>query len=120
MIVVDLDAPNERPNDIAFGIPIGRLEPILDHTGKGLELTNDQQEGPGLLGDVCECGGLCFELGDAPSKVCEARLELDLVDDPFSIAVDEPADAAPELGELAIDRLKFESAGPVCIISNRR
>ena len=112
MLAVDLDPSHEGADDVAPGRPVRPVQPVLDQGGKGFQLANDELEGAGLLGNVLECGGFGFEAGDAPAQAGEPRLELGLADQPFGVAVDQPADTTTQLRELALNRLQLGPARP--------
>ena len=112
MLAIDLDPSHEGADDVAPGHPIRPVQPVLDQGGKSFQLADDELEGAGLLGGVLECGGFGFEPRDTPAQAGEPRLELGLADQPFGVAVDQPADAAAQLGELALDRFQLGPARP--------
>src|SRR3954451_9582736 len=112
VVVVDLDPPHEGADDVALGVPVRRLQPLPDYPGEGLELADDEPEGPGLVGGIAQGRGLALELGAPPPQRREPRLELRLVDEPLGVAVDEAADAAPGVRAPALELLTREPAGP--------
>src|SRR4051795_6943174 len=105
VVIIDLDPLHEGANEITLGRPIRRFEPISDDLSKSFEFADDQLEATGLLGGILERRCFHLKLRHPPAKLRKPRLELRFVDEPLSIAVNEPADAAADLGELAINRL---------------
>src|SRR4051794_2339608 len=110
VVIIDLDPLHEGANEITLGRPIRRFQPIGDDRSKSFEFADDQLEATGLLGGRFERRCVRLKLRHAPAKLRKPRLELCFVDEPLSIAVNEPADAAADLGQLAINRLKLDPA----------
>ena len=102
VLAVDLDPPHEGADDVASGRPVRPLQPVPDQGGEGLQLADNELQRAVLLGGVPERGGFGLEPRDAPAQPREPRLELRFVDQPFGVAVDQPADAAAQLGELPL------------------
>ena len=110
MVIIDLDPLHESANEITLGRPIRRFQPIGDDRSKSFEFADDQLEATGLLGGRLERRCVRLKLRNAPAKLRKPRFELCFVDEPLSIAVNEPADAAADLGQLAINCLKLDPA----------
>ena len=110
MIIIDLDPLHEGANEITLGGTIRPFEPISNDRSKSFEFADDQLEATGLLGGRLERPCVRLKLRHAPAKLRKPRLELCFADEPLSIAVNEPADTAADLGQLAINRLKLDPA----------
>ena len=61
----------------------------MHRLGEHAQLTDDQLEGAGLFLRAAQLGHLRIEPGDTPPRLCDARLELVLGDEPLGVAVDQ-------------------------------
>src|SRR5690242_7583370 len=57
-----------------------------------------------------QLAGFGFEPRRAPTEFSNARLKLGLLDQSFSVTVDEPSNRAARFGQSAIDRVEFQPA----------
>ena len=103
-LVVHFDPPDQGADDVALGRPIRRFQTVLDDIGEGLDLPDDEREGAGLLRGVPDRRRGRFGGVHPRPQRAQTRFELRSVEDALGVAVDQPVDAAPELGELAFDR----------------
>ena len=112
VLAIDLDPPHEGADDVTPRVPIRILQPIPDQGGKHLQLANDELQRAGLLGRILQRCSFCLKLGDALAQACQPRLEFRLADHALGVAVDQPAYAAAQLRDLALDRFQFGPARP--------
>ena len=110
VVIIDLDPLHEGANEITLRRPICSFQPISNDRGKSFEFADNQLEATGLLGGRFERRCVRLKLRNASAELRKPRLELCFADEPLSIAVNEPADAAADLGQLAINRLKLDPA----------
>src|SRR5690242_10272508 len=112
MLAINLNPPHEGADDVAFHGPIRPVQPIPDQGGECLQLADDELQRAGLLSRVLQRRSFCLKLGDALPHACEPWFELRLADHTLGVAVDQPARAGAQLGELARDRLQLGPARP--------
>ncbi len=110
VLVVDLDPPHQGEDEVTLGRPICLVQPVADQGRECFQLADDELQRMRLLGGVLKRCGIGFELGDAPAQARQPRLEFGLADHALGVAVDQPADAAAQLRELALECLQL---GPV-------
>jgi len=90
-------------------IDLGELSAHL--AGKILEPSDQERQcGPQRL-LIEESPALLLQTGQTPAQASQARLELGLVDETFGIAVNQPADPAVQLGDLAIEQGRIGPRG---------
>ena len=90
-------------------IDLGELSAHL--AGKILEPSDQERQcGPQRL-LIEESPALLLQTGQTPAQASQARLELGLVDETLGIAVNQPADPAVQLGDLAIEQGRIGPRG---------
>jgi hypothetical protein len=98
--VVDLDAFDKKPDQIALQRPIQSGHALLDLFCKIFEPTDEERQGSAQGGLVLQGGGLLFPDLDPLSQPCDPLLEFVFFDQTLGIAIDESGDAAAQLGDL--------------------
>src|ERR1700712_3975568 len=93
--VIDLDAPNHEPKDIALGRPVQNVEALAHASGEVLQLANNQGQFALCFARSPDLLALLLQLRHPAPQIGDARLELAPFDHALSITVDEPADPAP-------------------------
>ena len=109
-VVSDLDAFDQRADDVALRRPVRRVQPIAHHVGEQAQLADDEPEGAGLFLLRVQRAGLSLEPRRAPAQLRDTRLELGLFDQSLGVAVDEAVGRTTRLGQLAADRVELEQA----------
>src|SRR5215218_2830337 len=95
-VAVDLDPPDERPDEVPPPVPVETVEAIPDARREVLEPTDDQGQLPFGLD----------RLGRGPPSRLETRdagLELGAVEHALGVAVDQPTDAAAQGGDPPVE-----------------
>jgi hypothetical protein len=91
---VDLDPPDQRPDDVPPAVPVEFIEPVADCCREVLEPADDQGQLPFGVGGLGCRPPSPLEAGDADLEACDTGLELRRVEHALGVAVDQPADAA--------------------------
>jgi hypothetical protein len=112
MLVINLDPPHQGNDEVAPCVPVRVLQPVADQGGEPLQLADDEPQRARLFGSAAQRRGLGLELGEALAHARQPRLELGPADHALGVAVDQPADAGAQLGQLALDRLDLRPARP--------
>ena len=97
-IASDLDAFDERTNNVALCGPIRRGQAVAHHRGKQVQLADDTLKRADLLFGGLLFAGFGLKSGQAPAQFSKARLKLGLFDQSLRIAVDQAADRTPCFG----------------------
>jgi hypothetical protein len=106
-VLIDLDAFDQRPNDLALCLPIGLLQAQV-HLGRKLLYPPDKHPKLALdLGLVLEAQRLSFQLVEALPKAKHPRLKFGFLHETLCIAVDQARDPATQLAKLRLDLLPF-------------
>ena len=106
-VLIDLDAFDHGPNDLAACLPIGVLQAQLHLGRKLLEPSDKHPELAFDLGLVLEALRFCFHLVEAFPKAQHPRLKFGFFHEPLGIAVDQARNPATQLAQLHLDLLAF-------------
>jgi hypothetical protein len=98
--VVDLDALDEQPDQVALQRPIRSGHALLDLPCKVFKPTDDQRQGSAQRGLIAQGGGLLLPSLDPLPQAGDPLLEFGFFDQTLGIAVDKPGNAATQLGDL--------------------
>src|SRR5688572_6799382 len=103
-ILVDLDALDEKADQLPLPVPIDLGELSAHLAGKILEPSDQERQcGPQRL-VIEQSLALLLQTGQTPAQASQARLELGLIDQALGVAVDQPADPPVQLGDLPIEQ----------------
>src|SRR3954453_416589 len=103
----DLDALDQRTNDVALRRPVRVGEPVMHHRGEQVQLADYALKGADLLLSGLLGIDLSLKPCRASAQVRDARFELWLLNQPLGIAVDQATDRTARFGELAGERIKL-------------
>jgi hypothetical protein len=98
--VVNLDAFDKKPDQVALQRPIQSGHALLNLFCKVFEPTDEERQGSAQGGLVLQGGGLLFPNLDPLSQPSDPLLEFVFFDQTLGIAVDEPGNAAAQFGDL--------------------
>ena len=98
--MVDLDAFDEKPDQVALQPPIRSGHALLDLFCKVFEPADDKRQCLLQGGLVLQGGGLLLPDLDPLSQPSDPLLEFVFFDQTLGIAVDEPGNTAAQLGDL--------------------
>src|SRR5690349_1115012 len=102
-VVVDLDALDQGPDQIALERPVDLGHPSPHALREVLEPADDQRQCPPQGSVIPQGRGLLLPAFDPLPEAGDARLELGLVDQAVGVAVDEPRHGAAQLRDLSFD-----------------
>src|SRR5215207_1256860 len=108
---IDLDALDQRTDQIPLQRPVDGCHPVTNLPGKVLKPAHDQRQCRVLRRLVPQGPGLLFPALDPLTQPGDARLEVGLVDQTLGIAVDQPAHPAAQLGDLGLDAGQIACCG---------
>src|SRR3954454_20899872 len=108
---VDLDPPDRRPDDVPVALPVEIIEAAADLGREVLELADDQGQLPFGLGSLGRRPPSLLEAGGAGLEARDTGLELGTVEHALGVGVDQPADAAAQGGDLAVELLDLARLG---------
>jgi hypothetical protein len=98
--VVDLDAFDKKPDQVALQRPIQSGHAPLDLFCEVFEPTNEERQGSAQGGFIAQGGGLLFPDLNPLSQPRDPLLEFGFFDQTLGIAVDEPGNTAAQLDDL--------------------
>src|SRR5205085_2897199 len=87
---VDLDPPDQGPDDVPPTVPVEIIEPVADRRREVLALADDQGQLPFGFGSLGRRPPPLLEAGDAGLEARDTRLELGSVEHALGVAVDQP------------------------------
>ena len=106
LVAVDLDPPDQDADQLALLLPVELIEVLLDPRGERLEPPDDQRQLRAQPRPLDEPAPLLLQARQAPPQPSDTRLELGLLDQALGVAVDQPADPAPQPLQLGLDGRK--------------
>src|SRR5215212_9263193 len=113
---MDLDAPDQKADQIPLQRPIDSRNPIANLPGKVLKPAHDQRQCRALRDLVPQGRGLLLPGLDPLTQPNDARREVGLVNQTLGIAVDQPAHPAAQLGDLGLDAGQITGGGVARLI----
>src|SRR4051794_22983014 len=108
-VVVDLDALDQGPDQIALERPVDLGHPSPHALREVLEPADDQRQCPPQGGLIPQGRGPLLPAFDPLPEAGDARLELGLVDQAVGVAVDEPRRGAAQLRDLSFDHVELRT-----------
>jgi hypothetical protein len=102
LLLIDLDPPDQHPDELPSGGPVGLCQPFTHAGGEHLEVAQHQTQLLILLGECLEFAGLLLQVLEPFPHVENARLELLFVEESLRIPVDQAGHAPLQLGHLAL------------------
>src|SRR5829696_6380692 len=108
---IDLDALDQRTDQIPLQRPVDGCHPVTNLPGKVLKPAHDQRQCRALRRLVPQDRGLLFPGLDPLTQPGDARLEVGPVDQTLGIAIDQPAHPAAQLGDLGLDAGQINCCG---------
>jgi hypothetical protein len=90
LLLVDLHALDQRPNDLSPSEPIGFMQSGLDARGNLIEATENERQFSLQARFIFDLLDLCFHLFQSFTYACHAGFKLVFVDQSFRIPVDHP------------------------------
>lgn len=106
-MLIDLDAFDYGPNDLATCLPIGLLYAQLHLERELLYPPDEHAELAFDLGFVTEALRFSFQLVDAFAEAAYPRRKFGFLHEALCIAVDQARDRTPERAHLRLDLLPF-------------
>jgi hypothetical protein len=103
LLLIHFDASDQGPNDLATRLKISRVQSLLDFGSKCLQTPENHTQ---LFLHLCflfEAGQLLFQVLYSFPHPGDPRFKFGLVNEPISIAIDQPGDSSAELPQLGID-----------------
>src|SRR3954449_11489930 len=108
-VVVDLDALDQGPDQIALERPVDLGHPSPHALREVLKPADDQRQCPPQGGLIPQGRGPLLPAFDPLPEAGDARLELGLVDQAVGVAVDEPRHGAAQLRDLGFDHVELRT-----------
>jgi hypothetical protein len=103
LVAVDLDPPDQEADQPALLPPVELIEVLPDTRGERLEPPDDQRQLRAQPRPLDEPAPLLLQARQALPQPGDARLELGPLDQALGVAVDQPADPAPQPLQLGLD-----------------
>src|SRR4051794_791287 len=108
-VVVDLDALDQGPDQIALERPVDLGHPSPHALREVLKPADDQRQCPPQGSLIPQGRGLLLPAFDPLPEAGDARLELGLVDQAVGVAVDEPRHGAAQLRDPGFDHVELRT-----------
>src|SRR3954471_10098124 len=110
-VVVDLDAFDEKPDQVALQRPIWSGHALPDLFCEVFEPADDERQGSAQNSLILQGGGLLLPGLDPLPQTGNPLLEFGFFNQTLGIAVDEPGDAAAQLGDLRLGGDEIRTIG---------
>ena len=114
LVVCDFYPLHQGPDHVPLLHPVGVRQPSVDLAGKIFQAPNDQLQCRLQGRGIRQLLALSFQVGDPWAQPGQARRELLLLEEPLSVAVNQPRPPLPSLTKLALDGGKRGALG-TCI-----
>jgi len=123
LLLVDLNALDECPNDLSTSQPIGFMQSGLHSCGKLVEPTQDQRQCSLQTGFVSYLLGMCFHMLHPFSHACHPGLKLRFVNQSLGITINQachplsqPSHPCLEAGAFIRRLLVLEQASAILLL----